>query len=73
MKSNVYEEVIRLIKQSTMKAECQFFIESSNLFTRFTNECQWEEFLVHELYTELNLADFDIGWTSSNTRFDWKA
>ena len=38
-----------------MKAECQFVVDSANLFTRFTEKFEWEQALVHELYTELNL------------------
>ena len=55
MKSNAYKEIIWLVKQPTMKAECQFVVNTKNLFTRFNLKFQGEEPLVHKLYTEPNL------------------
>ncbi|KAK2716528.1 hypothetical protein QYM36_006876 [Artemia franciscana] len=55
MRSNAYEEIAKLLKQSTLKAEFQFSVDSSSLFTRFTLKFRCQEPLVHEIFMELEL------------------
>ncbi|KAK2727073.1 hypothetical protein QYM36_007804 [Artemia franciscana] len=55
MRSNAYEEIAKLLKQSTLKAELQFIANSSSLFTLFTLKFQREELLVHQILMELEL------------------
>ncbi|KAK2719622.1 hypothetical protein QYM36_005186 [Artemia franciscana] len=53
--SRLRKEIIWLIKQPIMKADCQFVVDSSNLFIRFTENFQQDVPLVHKLHAELNL------------------
>ncbi|KAK2704423.1 hypothetical protein QYM36_016724, partial [Artemia franciscana] len=55
MRSNAYKDIAKLLKQSTLKAEFQFIVDSFILFTRFTLKFQLEEPLVHEILMELEL------------------
>ena len=73
VKSNAYKEIIWLIKKPTTKAECQFVVDSLNLFKRFTEKFHIKEPLANKTLYRAESPGLDISWTDFKTWSNQKA